>query len=31
MFADDTNLFIADFNIENLLERMNEELIKVAN
>ena len=31
MFADDTNLFISDFNIENLFERMNEELRKVAN
>ena len=31
MFADDTNLFISDSNIENLFETMNEELRKVAN
>ena len=31
MFADDTNLFISDFNIENLFETMNKELRKVAN
>ena len=31
MFADDTNLFISDFNIGNLFETMNEELRKVAN
>ena len=30
MFADDTNLFISDSNIENLFETMNEELKKVA-
>ena len=30
MFADDTNLFIPDSNIENLFETMNEELRKVA-
>ena len=30
MFADDTNLFISDSNIENLFETMNEELRKVA-
>ena len=29
MFADDTNLFISDSNIENLFEIMNEELRKV--
>ena len=29
MFADDTNLFISDFIIENLFETMNEELRKV--
>ena len=31
MFADDTNLFISDFNIEDLFETMNKELRKVAN
>ena len=31
MFADDTNLFISESNIENLFETMNEELRKVAN
>ena len=31
MFADDTNLFISDSNIENLFETMNEELRRVAN
>ena len=31
MFADDTNLFISNPNIENLFETMNEELRKVAN
>ena len=31
MFANNTNLFISDFNIENLLQTMNEELRKVAN
>ena len=31
MFADDTNLFISDSNIENLFETKNEELRKVAN
>ena len=30
MFADDTNLFISDSNIENLFETMNEELRKIA-
>ena len=30
MFADDTNLFIYDSNMENLFETMNEELRKVA-
>ena len=30
MFADDTNLFISDSNIENLFETVNEELRKVA-
>ena len=30
MFADDTNLFISNSNIENLFETMNEELRKVA-
>ena len=30
MFADDTNLFIVDSNMENLFETMNEELKKVA-
>ena len=30
MFADDTNLFISDPNIENLFETINEELRKVA-
>ena len=30
MFADDTNLFISDSNIENYFEAMNEELRKVA-
>ena len=30
MFAEDTNLFISDSNIENLFETMNEELRKVA-
>ena len=30
MFADDTNLFLSDSNIENLFETMNEELRKVA-
>ena len=28
MFADDTNLFISDSNIENLFETTNEELTK---
>ena len=31
MFADDTNLFISDSNIENICQTMNEELRKVAN
>ena len=31
MLVDDTNLFISDFNIENLFETINEELRKVAN
>ena len=31
MFADDTNSFISDSNIENIFETMNEELRKVAN
>ena len=31
MFADDTNLFISDSNIESLFETMKEELRKVAN
>ena len=31
MFADDTNLFIFDSNIETLFETMNEELRKLAN
>ena len=31
MFADDTNLFISDCNIENLFETVNKELRKVAN
>ena len=30
-FADDANLFISDFNIENLFETINEELRNVAN
>ena len=30
MFAEDTNLFLSDSNIENLFETMNEELRKVA-
>ena len=30
MFADDTNLFISDPNLENLFETMNEELRKIA-
>ena len=30
MFTDDTNLFISDSNIENLIQTMNEELRKVA-
>ena len=31
MFAADTKLFISDFNIENLFEKMNEVLRKAAN
>ena len=31
MFADDTNLFISDPNIENIFETMNEELRQLAN
>ena len=31
MFANDTNLFISNFNIENLFQTMDEELRKVAN
>ena len=31
MFADDTNLFVSDCNIENLFETVNKELRKVAN
>ena len=30
MLVDDTNLFISDFNIENLFETINKELRKVA-